>query len=67
MSDKPEESSLKNGNQETPDDKNTKEQKNQLNSCFGGASDDTLKSIQEDLERAKEANSFSSKSRCVIS
>ena len=66
MSDKPDESSLKNENQEKADEKKTIDQKNQLNTCLGGASDDELKSIQDDLERAKEANNFSSKSRCTV-
>lgn len=39
---------------------------NKLTSCTGEISEETLRSIQEDLDRAKESNSFSSSSSCVI-
>lgn len=48
------------------DAEKSEDDSNKLKSCTGEISDDQLKSIQEDLDRAKESNSFSSNSRCVI-
>ena len=39
---------------------------NDINTCAGGLTDKQVKELQEELERAKEENSYSSSSRCTI-
>lgn len=50
-------------------EKNTAENKdnNDIDTCAGGLTDEKIKELQAELDRAKEDNSFSTKSRCVIS
>lgn len=43
-----------------------KPQENDLSTCAGGLTADQMRDLQEELDRAKEDNSFSSKSRCSI-
>lgn len=62
MSDKPEE----NQNKEKKPEEAKVEEENNISTCDGGLTDEQLKTLQEDLDRAKESNSFSSSSRCVI-
>lgn len=64
MSDKPEENGKE--NQEKKPEEKKAEEENNLNTCAGGLTDEQLKSLQEDLDRAKEDNNFSSRSRCVV-
>lgn len=59
MSDSPEDNP-----KEKKDEK--KSEDNTIESCAGGLSADQAKQLQEELEQAKESNSFSSTSRCVI-
>jgi mRNA-degrading endonuclease toxin of MazEF toxin-antitoxin module len=42
------------------------EKENKIGSCTGELSEEHLKNIQDELDRAKEENNFSSNSRCVI-
>lgn len=43
-----------------------KPQENDLSTCAGGLTADQVRELQEELDRAKEDNSFSSKSKCLI-
>lgn len=45
-----------------------KDEKNRLDSCTGELSEENLRKIQEELDKAKEEsnNNYSSSSRCVI-
>lgn len=40
---------------------------NEIASCAGGLTEKQARELQEELDRAKEDNSFSSSSRCLIS
>lgn len=52
---------------ESQNSDNSAKDSNKLTSCTGEISEETLRNIQEDLDRAKEDyNSFSSKPNCVI-
>lgn len=42
------------------------EEENNINTCAGGLTDKQVKELQEELERAKEDKSYSSRSRCLI-
>lgn len=62
MSDKPEESKP-NERQNNEDERSNV---NSIETCAGGLTEEQLRTLQDDLDRAKEDNSFSSSSRCVI-
>lgn len=68
MSDKPKEgNSSENENlEETEENKTVDESNNNLGTCAGGLTDEQLKTLQEDLDRAKEDNSYSKTSACVV-
>lgn len=68
MSDKPESEQNKAKENEEEDKKPEDEKENKIETCAGGLTEEQLKTLQEDLDRAKEDsnNSFSSSSRCVI-
>lgn len=57
-----------NNRPEVRNDESSENDENKLTSCTGEISEHQLKSIQEELDRAKESynDSFSSKSSCVI-
>lgn len=63
MSDKQE--AFKDNQQEKnkPQDENDD---NSVKTCAGGLTDDQARELQEELDRAKEENNFSSKSMCSI-
>lgn len=52
--------------QEQPKNEKEKSDQNVIDTCAGGLTDEQVKKLQEDLDNAKEDNSFSSKSRCLI-
>lgn len=53
--------------QEQPKNEKEKSDENDINTCAGGLTEKQVKELQEELDRAKEDNSFSSTSRCLIS
>lgn len=62
MSDAPETQQTNQGEAKPKEDEN----KNSIETCAGGLTDQQARELQEELDRAKEDNSFSSRSRCVI-
>lgn len=62
MSDTPETQKTNQGDTKPPEDEN----KNTIETCAGGLTDQQARELQEELDRAKEDNSFSSRSRCII-
>lgn len=62
MSDAPETQQTNQGDAKPKEDEN----KNNIETCAGGLTDQQARELQEELDRAKEDNSFSSRSRCVI-
>lgn len=55
-----------NEDQKKRDDKKEKSDDNSIETCAGGLTEQQVKELQEELERAKEENSFSTRSRCSI-
>lgn len=60
MSDSLEEKQKENSKEEKKSDDNT------IETCAGGLTADQAKELQAELDRAKESNSFSTTSRCMI-
>ncbi|CRK86734.1 CLUMA_CG000567, isoform A [Clunio marinus] len=47
-------------------EKDTSSNENSINTCAGGLTESEMKKLQEELDAAKEENSFSTSSRCTI-
>lgn len=48
------------------EDINDKVEENSIQSCAGGLTKEQIQELQDELEKAKEENSYSTRSKCLI-
>lgn len=58
--------SQQNSQKSSQESEKSNENENEINSCAGGLSDQQVKDLQDELDRAKEEQSYSTRSKCCI-